>query len=579
MRPLLLALLLPACAKTEVPTSTVTAPTTAPAPAATGPFVYAQVEREPAPTPARFSAPLPASVETFRGDWSAHTPRTMVTAQLCKGVPAMWDKLGVAAEAALAAGDAPDEVRQLYGSLLDYCYDPTSCTLAAGWADDQAADSIRAWLGWHRLGDCSDPVTLARFRSPGPPDEAMVRFWFERTWEAPAEYVPALAEALGRVATGHDSWLARRAAVAHGKLDEPRVAAELLAARAAATDPAVEGQIIAGLHEQSDPAAKAVFAAHCAREDVHEALCPRSEPYAWEQDYEEPRPPNEVMADRALIQQALEGEDYRASWELYGALRTLAERDWAQARQAAGPLMKAPALEPGLQDLVRTLERYETRQAIVDKLRELGLLDGEAPTEGWLGAADLLTMTGRVHAFDCETGMYPNEHDGLLAELAAMAGPPLSGVAFLESAPPLEVVGEAGELGEPVIDVVIGDDGRVWEAPSPHGSYILHAFTGTERLSVAAEDLGDWYDLNAVLGLLNTTARHLDQDLRFVTLPTGDQTAMVLAAAPATIQAAVDAGLLRIERVDAAASDGKAFEAEAILQLMEQLEKSGGVPE
>lgn len=100
MRPLpilVLALLLPACGKTEVPTNTTT---TAPIDL----FVYADLERVPAPTPARFSAPLPPSVEAFRGDWSARPPRTMVEAQLCKGMPAMWEKLGVAAEAAVAQG-------------------------------------------------------------------------------------------------------------------------------------------------------------------------------------------------------------------------------------------------------------------------------------------------------------------------------------------------------------------------------------------------------------------------------------------------------------------------------------------
>ncbi len=567
--PASLLLLLPACARTEIRDEPAS-------PTATDPFVYAQVERTPASMPARFSAPLPASVEAFRSDWSAHPPRTMVEAQLCKGVTAMWDKLGAGAAAAAAAGGSPDEVMQLYGGLLNYCDDPTSCAVAAGWVDEQPAGSIRAELGWHRLAGCHDEATLARFRAEGPPDQAMVSFWFDRTWDAPAEYVPALAAALQRVATGADGWLARRAAVAHGKLDEPRVAADLLAAHAVATDPAVKGQIIAGMHEQSEPRVKALFDAHCARPDVREALCPRDEPYEWEREIEEPRAPEAVLADPDLIRRALKEDDYRASWELYSALHTLAEQDWAKARQAAGPLVATPALEPSLRDLLQTLARFETRQAIADKLRELGLLEGEAPAEGWLDAADLLLLTGRVHGFDCETGMYPNQHDGLLAELAAMAGPPLSGVAFLESAPPLDPVDEPGE---PVIDMVIGDDGQVWEAPSPRGAYTLHAFTGTERLSVVAEDLGDWYDLNAVLGLLNSTARHLGQDMRFVTLPTGDQTALVLVAPVAAIQQAAAQEVLRLERADASASDGKAFEAEAIRMLMEELEKGGGIPD
>lgn len=538
-------------------------------------FVYADVERAPAPMPARFAAPLPPNMAALQGDWSAAPPRSLVEARLCAGDPGMWQKLGQAVDAALAGGDPLDEVVEGYGALLTYCYDPGSCALAAGWVDGQPAESARAILGWQRLARCTGPAEVERFRGEGLPDEAVIEFWFERAWEAPPEYVPALAASLQRVAQGSDAWLARRAAVAHGKLDDPRVAADLLAAHAAATDPAVKDQLVAGMSEQTDPAVKAIFQAHCARTDVREAMCPRDDPREWQRAAPKDRPATEVLADEALRRRATSGQDYRAAWEILGALRTLATQDWAKAREAAGPLMAAPALEPSLRELVDLLQRFESREAIVERLVALGLLEAAPASEDWVVPSDLLTLAGRVHGFDCETGMYPNEHDALLTELAAMAGPPLAEVAFLEVAPPLD--GEEA-MGGVAIDVVIGEDGRVYDNPSAHGSYVLHAFTGQERLTTHAEDLGDWYDLAAVLGLLNTTARTLGQDVRFVTLPTGDQTALVLAAPPAVIAEAEASGLLRLERASAAAEDGKAFEAEAIQRMIEQIRRDG-IPE
>ncbi len=581
MRPAALLLIpLAACGETEVavvqepgaPPASLAEVAGAGAQAAPSPpsVVYAEVQRTPMATPARFTAALPASVAAFQGPWDAHPPRVMVQAQLCKGVPAMWEKLGVAVDAAAAAGDPSEEIHRLYSGLLAYCGDAASCAHAAGWVDNNDPASPRASIGWTRLAECQDDATTTRFRTDAAPDEALARFWFERAWDHEPEYVPALGAALQRIARGDDSWLARQAAVAHGGLDTVTVAADLLSAHNAATDPRVKDQIVAGMAKLTQPATLAIFEAHCAREDVHEALCPRDEgDEPWAGGEPDERSALELLADAELVRKVTEERDSPASWALHGALRELAETDWAAAREAAGPLMAAPLLEPSLAELVGNLERFESPQAIVDGLRELGLIDGTPPAGGWVSPADLLAEHGPVHWFDCETGMYPNQHDGLLAELAALAGPPMSGVAFAEYAPPLEGL-EPVEGGEPVIDAIIAEDGSTWKADGPSSGYQLHAYTGTTRLTVAAEDLGDWYDLHAVLGLLNSTAREIEQDVRFVTLPTGDQTAIVLAAPPSAIERAVESGLIELAGAGAAEESGKAFEAKALELLLEQ---------
>jgi hypothetical protein len=561
---LLPVLFLASCAKSEVnPPAPQPGEQPAPAPAAEGPILYADATRTAAAIPARFSAPLPASLTALQGDWSAAPPQVLVKARLCQGHAATWEALGTAVDAALAQGDPLDEVVRGYAELLRYCASPRSCPPARAWATEQPAGSVRARLGWSRLSECPDAVDL--FRTDAAPDGTLAAFWFDRPWNSEPEYVPALGAALRRLATGGDSWVVRQAAVAHGMLDDPRVAADLLAARDAATDEQVRASVIAGMGKQSDPRLGAVFAAHCAQPDVRETLCPgKASVEIGAIPATAPEDPEAALRDPAVLRAALQEGEHRASRDLFVGLRALATRDWAAAHALAATLESGPATEPDLTDLVRSLRRFASRAEVEAAVRPVGTLRAAAGPESWITPAELLAERGSAHWFDVETGMYPNEHDGLLAELAALAGPPLSEVVFAELAPPLE---GAADPTSWAADVVVTDGGEVLRPPDAGGSYRLFAWTGTERFEVAAQDLGDWYDLGAVLGLLNTLARALGQEVRYVTLPTGDQTAIVLAAPGPALQAAVADGLLRLEGAGAAEAEGKAFEQEVFRKI------------
>lgn len=48
-------------------------------------FVYANVIRQPARVPPRFSAELPVQVAAFAGDWAAFPPRDHIADQICVG--------------------------------------------------------------------------------------------------------------------------------------------------------------------------------------------------------------------------------------------------------------------------------------------------------------------------------------------------------------------------------------------------------------------------------------------------------------------------------------------------------------
>jgi hypothetical protein len=88
------------------------------------------------------------------------------------------------------------------------------------------------------------------------------------------------------------------------------------------------------------------------------------------------------------------------------------------------------------------------------------------------GRHDLLMRGHRLARFDTETDAEVNHHDGLLGVLAAMAQPALHGIVF-EQVPPSE---------------------------ASANRYELHAYRDGDLISTRARNLGDWYDVHAVVG-------------------------------------------------------------------------------
>ena len=129
-------------------------------------------------------------------------------------------------------------------------------------------------------------------------------------------------------------------------------------------------------------------------------------------------------------------------------------------------------------------------------------------------------MRGRALAFDVETGMFPNEHDSLLRDLAALAPGALTGLLFEEVPPTLE------------------------EEEAGTGSYRLIAWGGGKRYETPAQALGDWYDMEAVLTFLNALARARGSEVRWLPLATGDQIALIVAGPSQTLTHLLDSGLL-----------------------------------
>jgi hypothetical protein len=160
-------------------------------------------------------------------------------------------------------------------------------------------------------------------------------------------------------------------------------------------------------------------------------------------------------------------------------------------------------------------------------------------------ALAILAEAGYLHGFDVETGVFPNAHDSLMRELAVLAGDPFAGALFEEI--------------PPVFDEGSGDEGD-----EEIGPYRLSVYLDGKRYRIDAKNYGDWYDLEAVLTLMNTILSDRQSSFRLFPLDTGDQTAIIIAAPPDVFRKAVAADLFEAAAPDDARDAGKAYEDEVL---------------
>src|SRR6185503_13990256 len=141
---------------------------------------------------------------------------------------------------------------------------------------------------------------------------------------------------------------------------------------------------------------------------------------------------------------------------------------------------------------------------------------------------------GAARSFDVETGTWPSEHDSLARQLALLVEPALDGVLFEEVAPNDE---------------------------SSDRPYEIIAHADGQHVTVLAADLGDWWDVDAVVGLLNTLLRDRESDERLVVLDSGgDQSVTVVGGSEPALREAIAQRLIAPGSGMAAYQGGTAFE-------------------
>ena len=221
---------------------------------------------------------------------------------------------------------------------------------------------------------------------------------------------------------------------------------------------------------------------------------------------------------------------------------------------------RARALAPGLhhEDRVELLWHLDRRTAgaAAERFRQLGIipevpnLDTARRLASWLDDPDerrvfssVLDLAGVAHSFDTETGAIPCRHDLLILDLAAASGGVFEPDTVLERWEPKDE-----------------DD-----SDTPYGIELVFR----DRLyRFEAENLGDWYDLNAVLDGMNRALEEAALAHRYVPLHTGDQTATILFGDPQALQKAASEGWIVLSMdADASRRSGKAFEDEVLREL------------
>ena len=465
-----------------------------------GLFPVARVRTHEKPEPKLFTAELPQSSAAFARAWAEY-PAVHIKKRLCAADPATVARFERAVAAAAGNASAAD-LRKTYGSLLAGCERPPMCQWAKETVRTGAPAAAAAWVGLANCGREAAPL----FERDDAPAEATVGYWANLQWRDESfvpRFLPNVAASLRTVALAGDPMLTRFGSLFLAKTHDPRATAALLHLHDELPAGKIRDEVAAAMGDAADPRARALFAEYCDRRKNDPVCAP--------------------------------GVEEPASLGTSSA--------------------KAPPAPP-------------TSPPLVGRLRAAGLLwrgplDRPAPSAPTGETADeILTASGPVHCFDVETGSYPNEHDGLLYDLAELAGPPLGRASFEEDAPPVELPGGRWLLGDGEVD-------RLPPGVTPGAPYKLRAYLAGRAFEVEAQDFGDWFDLEQVVGLLNAIAADRRAEMRFVALAGDGQIACVLAAPRTAIRGAVQSGLLKVGTAAGAAEEGKAFEARVLKQVLE----------
>jgi len=443
----------------------------------------ALVTRTTAPLPERYGAALPASsaeLKSWQEGEPAFPPEPYVADAIAAGDAAMFERLAAAA-ASVPADDAAIWAEGWHDRLAYRHLRPTFCERARGVMAAEPSTLRLALAGpyAHACADAQARELVLRADTPG----WAVLAWYADSREPPhgeaMPYDDRLAQVLRDALASDDRSARYGAATALARHPDSRASEALLAIHAGIADAQLADEVAESMRWSSDPRVFAIGAAACHRRTPRASDCDRR--------YDDGSTAGSTAtagdrADQVAIAAALNAAGF--------------------ARVAAEPLVD-------------------------DK---------------YFGADDFLVRAGYAYWFDVETGTFPNEHDSLLRELAALASRALDGVVFEEIAPGLD---------------------------DEEGGYLLRAYVDGERFETPAQNLGDWFDVDAVLRLLDAVVVARKAPERYVTLDSEDQTLTIVAAQPDVLRAAFAAGLITSGDTRTAEALGKGAE-ETVTRKLER---------
>ncbi|WP_434389051.1 hypothetical protein [Melittangium boletus] len=139
------------------------------------------------------------------------------------------------------------------------------------------------------------------------------------------------------------------------------------------------------------------------------------------------------------------------------------------------------------------------------RLRDLLHLTGPVPPANPLRREywdETFIRLGRGYGFEPEAGVYPVDHSGLVEALRPFVSPWLEGARFTQVLP-----GENDPAGD-----VLASGG---EAGGPGHRYTLRLTLEGRRYGVTFQDISEYFNVNAVLALLNAALETCGTPLRF----------------------------------------------------------------
>ena len=236
------------------------------------------------------------------------------------------------------------------------------------------------------------------------------------------------------------------------------------------------------------------------------------------------------------------------------AAKTLAEetglRLRKEAEEQAGPTKARRTLEELAALCVQhgILTRAEADNAIAKSRQPTADKDGDRAADS---AEALFFAAGRFLSFDVETGMSQNRHDLLLLEFAKASASKFR----LEA--PLE------DYQEPQANA----KGSRWAKPV-QGRYRVQFVHRDKLYKFEPKDLGDWYDVEAVVAAIHRALDDAGVEERFVALESGGQDAGFIFAKPGQLKAAAAGLNLTLGTdMDQARKIGREFEEKALKEL------------
>lgn len=490
-------------------------------------------------------------------------PPGQIARALCAGDDEVIEKWKRAVRAASASkAGLSRELRQSFVGLFGYCESAAGCGAFMGVATDQNAPSAARSVALDVLTGCKTDDARKIIESSDATDEVVIGWHFARMGDRSKTMSPrfkAAATSLSKRVRGDDL---RELGVAFSGFEDAALP-EFITRLGSGLDDESKAWLGIGLGKHTNPESKRIYDSACKHPIV--GRDPMCSPFSFSQYgesslaervrwmsfdasgwlAEHPTQRSELIA---TLQSCLASPDARDD-ELAGCLGNLARVDRAAAVAVAKRMPETRDAE--LRTTRAALVQFPSLEAMRGQLVSWGLLSakrGTTTTTTPVTVWDVLGEAGVLHSFDAETGQFPNEHDLLLMDLAGRAGADLEGAAF-EEIPPLIV-----------------ETSRGYEE---NGPYQLRGYLRGIMYETTAENHGDWYDVGAVLDLLNAMLRNTGSDQRLVSLATTDQIAHVMAGPTESLRAMASRGLIVFDGGGGAEAIGKGAERQVFEQLQE----------